>query len=219
MIELQPEKVGSGSCCVFTIIGLSMGLGFGLPLLFAGESFTQGAEQLAFGCIGGGVTLLLVFIFGGMALKARAKKKVFEQSHLMASGNQLRIGDTISLQYTHPFKRNWNVEQFSIGLVLQESVTYTRGTDTYTDTHDHEIDVVGQTLQTVGDGQGISQTAQFRVPYGNPPSFAANRNRLKWYIVVKIRFAKKNAYEQRYEIQVAPVVAPQSSQPTVFGVS
>ena len=190
------------TCCVtIPIIVGAGGVGFtageplailssiGFPLIFA----------VCFGGIG------VVFIVLGLRpIIAGAR---VSPPDIGISSTNLRSGDDFTLSYQQTFKGAADVTQFSIQLVLRESATYRRGTDTVTVTHDYLIQNFELAEKRFESGETLSQNLRWAIPRGAMHSFEANRNKLRWLIKVKVGMKGWPDYDDEFEIKVLPEMA------------
>jgi hypothetical protein len=110
----------------------------------------------------------------------------FGPSELALSDEPLRVGQAFTLRYRQKIHREVQFRRVVIQLVLRETATYRRGTDTYTVHHDHVID------EQVGEGRHLYandelvEERRMQIPRDGMHSFDAGHNKLTWIARVNV---------------------------------
>ncbi len=113
----------------------------------------------------------------------------------------LRPGETLELEWEcsgNPAR----ITTLAIALEGRESATYTRGTDTTTDTH-----VFARLPLVKLDDAGaiLSGRAKLVLPSDTVPTFIASRNKLQWFLIVRGTIPRWPDISDDYDITVLPV--------------
>jgi hypothetical protein len=118
------------------------------------------------------------------------------------SNDQLRVGEEFGLVYQQSFKSAVDVNRFAIQLVLHESATYRRGTNTYTATYDHVIQQLDLPARHFDAGEVFAQRQTLAIPPNAMHSFSAYRNRLSWLIRLHVSIPGWPDFKQDYPVTV-----------------
>jgi hypothetical protein len=137
-------------------------------------------------------------------LRSRIATMRIGQPELVISNTNLRIGEPFIVTHQQTFRSSGSLTGIRVSLVLRESATYRRGTDTVTDTHDNVIQTLEFPAQSFGSGQMFAQTYQLQVPARAMHTFEANRNKLRWYVKVHIGVSGWPDFDEEYEVKVLP---------------
>jgi hypothetical protein len=192
------------SCCVFVpILGTSL-----VPALISGEI---GPKLLNF-------DLIFPLCFGGVFLGVGALVTVFGLRPIIAatrvtkpdiqiSNTTLKSGEAFALSYQQGFKSAVDVTRLTVQLILRESATYRRGTDTVTVTHDHLIQNFELTDRHFESSESINQSFRWAIPRGAMHTFEASRNKLRWIIKVNVEMKGWPNYDDEFAVRVLPEVA------------
>jgi hypothetical protein len=116
----------------------------------------------------------------------------------------LRLGDAVSVSYDQTFNRVSDVQHINVDLVFRESATYTRGTDTTTDTHEKIIDTYESPGRLFQAGETFQQDYTFTIPADAMHTFLAEHNKLQWFIRLWINVTGWPDLREEFEIQVLP---------------
>ncbi|MBM4425099.1 MAG: hypothetical protein FJ030_17255 [Chloroflexi bacterium] len=158
------------------------------------------AFPLAFG--GCFVAVGLAFIIGGLRpiiAGARVSKP-----EVAVSNSTLRSGEEFTLDYQQMFKAGTDVERITIQLILRESATYRRGTDTVTVTHDHIVQSFETPARHFEGGETFNDRRRMIIPRGAMHTFEAYRNKLAWLVKVKVEIKGWPDFDEEYSIRVLP---------------
>lgn len=193
------------SCCVIVpIIAANVG---SLDKLRSPDGLRSLAGDLAFPVVFGGIFLgigLLVTAFGLGPLIAATR---LTKPDIQISKSDLRSGEEFALVYQQGFKSSVEVKRLAVQLILRESATYRRGTDTVTVTHDHLIQNFDLTERQFRSGESINQNMRWAIPRGAMHSFEASRNRLRWVIKVQVVMKGWPTYDEEFGLRVLPELA------------
>jgi hypothetical protein len=151
----------------------------------------------------------LPFILVGLILLGALSWRTFagirlESPSLTLSSSAVHVGETFSAMYDQRFKGGVDVQEIGVELVFRESATYTRGTDTHTDTHEVVLDAVKSPGRTFQPSETFHQTYRFTIPYSGMHSFDAFHNKLQWFIRVHVRVLNWPDLKDEYEFNVLP---------------
>ena len=116
------------------------------------------------------------------------------------------VGGSVRARYERPVRANVEIRRFAIQLVLRESATYRRGTNTYTVTHDAVIDTYEVPARRLVAGETIAEDRIFRIPRDGMHSFDAPRNKLVWLVRILIDTPNAPDVADDLVFVVAPVV-------------
>lgn len=188
------------SCCVGAGIAGPALINFDINNPF--NNFMEVAFPVVFiGCfIGVG---LIFLVAGVMPLIARTR---IEPPQVVISNSNLRSGEEFSLGYQQNFKSGVDVEKLVVQLLLRESATYRRGTDTVTVTHDHVLQNFEEPARHFDAGQQYVQNFRWAIPRGAMHSFQASRNRLYWIVKVKVDMKGWPDYDEEFGLTVLPEI-------------
>lgn len=194
------------SCCI--LVPIFAGNFASLAKLASGK-FDVGelVGDLAFPVLFGGIFIgvgLLVSLAGLRPIIAATR---VGKPDIQISSTNLRSGQPFSLSYTQPFKSTVDVRRLAVQLVLRESATYRRGTDTVTVKYDHLVQNLELPPQQYVSGQSISQNLQWAIPRGAMHTFEASRNKLRWLIKVTVEMNGWPTYEEEFALTVLPELA------------
>lgn len=170
---------------VFVVIGFTTDAG--IPFALCGLSFL-------------GIGLLIVSAGVRMMM---ASWKVADPD-LWISLPELRVGDKFKLTYRQKFKGRANVNHITLKLVLRESATYQRGTDTVTVTHDYDIKESHLPARHYNAGETISQELDLQIPPSSMHTFKSRHNELRWLLTVDVDIADWPDFERAYDVTVLP---------------
>lgn len=130
---------------------------------------------------------------------------------VLMSAVLLKRGDTLQVHYKQSFKRNAALQSLNFTLVLKESATYDQGTSTVTETHDQVMDQIADFDVHITSDAGIDRQLSFKVPEDAMHSFEAYRNKLEWYLRVKIDIPNFPDFHRNYKLKVLPEVTTDES--------
>jgi hypothetical protein len=194
------------TCAVFIpILGTSI-----LPQLLAGE-LKIGPNLLSFDLIFplcfGGVFIGLGALITLIGIRPIIAGTRVAKPDIQISNTNLRSGEEFALSYQQGFKASVEVKRLALQLVLRESATYRRGTDTVTVTHDHLIQNFELAERPFQSGETLTQNLRWAIPRGAIHSFEASRNRLRWLIKVKVEMKGWPDFDEEFGLTVIPEVA------------
>ena len=193
------------SCCVIVpIVAANVG---SLDKLKSPAGLSALAGDLAFPVLFGGLFLgigVLVTAFGLGPIIAATR---LTRPDIQISNTNLRSGEEFALVYQQGFKSTMDVKRLAVQLILRESATYRRGTDTVTVTHDHLIQNFDLSDRQFRSGESINQNLRWAIPRGAMHSFEASRNRLRWIIKVQVVMKGWPTYDEEFGLRVLPELA------------
>lgn len=147
---------------------------------------------------------MFTLILWAIVIVGMIKRMYYGAPDIAISKMQVGVGEVFSMAYRHEFKRNIPVNEYIFRLIMRESATYQRGTDTVTVTHDHKIDEFGYPPQTFARGHVIDDQWQVKIPPTGMHTFEARRNKIQWFIQIEIDGPGLLDIKREYEVKVAP---------------
>jgi hypothetical protein len=124
------------------------------------------------------------------------------------SNTMLGVGEEFSVTYRQAWKRATDVNRILFRLVLRESVRYSRGTETVTETHDNVVqrfEIPGRHFEA---GEAINDHVVLRIPETGMHTFLpSGDNRIQWFVQLSVEMAKWPDYVREYEVTVLPQMA------------
>jgi hypothetical protein len=117
------------------------------------------------------------------------------------------VGETFTVDYQQTFRVATQVQLMRLSLILRESATYQRGTDTVTVTHDHFVQTYDLPPRHMSAGEMFQDRRQFQIPPSGMHSFAANRNKLNWLIKVSVQIPGWPDFADEFSLTVPPELA------------
>lgn len=198
---MQPLKRSShsqslGSTITVTVIWL------GFSLLIFGIVAVSGGPTIALLCTG--FFVLIGLFLGLQAVRLMIANTKFAQPEIHIDKSEIRVGDTFRLTYSQLMKKDMEIKSCTLDLVLRESATYRRGTDTVTVTHDHLVESMSLPIMSFQAGQVFQHEQSYTIPMTAMHSFAANRNKLMWFFRIKIDTEGWADFERSYDLVVLP---------------
>lgn len=144
---------------------------------------------------------LAIMVFAGMTYYTRFKvgKPNFSLSHTEA-----RLGDEINFSFTHTFRSNVNINWIKTQLILRETATYQRGTDTTTVVENNIIDEREEAGFNYQGGQMLSNAYTFTIPEDGIHTLKVRRNALQWFIKFEADISSMPNFVEEFEILVLP---------------
>jgi hypothetical protein len=190
--QVNPLFVGLG----FLVVSLWLVVGGGFQLGPASPSMTA----VLFTAVGLGL-----IAWGLRPVVARMRVGAADVS---ISSTPLRVGEEFSVSHRQEWKRAADVNRVLFQLVLRETVRYTVGTETETDTHDNVVQQVESPARHFGPGEMINDRHTFRIPETGMHTFTpSGDNRIEWLVKVCIEMPRWPDFTQEYEITVLPELA------------
>jgi|SRR5579859_4272424 len=161
--------------------------------------------------IGGGIFALAFLVVGlvmvGIGVRVLLARARVSRPEVTLSNQSPRVGEVVGLSYRQTFRTGTDVQGIRFQLVLRETATYRRGTNTVTVRHNNVLQEYQLAGRHFASGEGFQDQRQFRVM--GMHSFAASHNKLDWMIHVQVDMAGWPAYEEDYPLQVpAELTAP-----------
>ena len=144
---------------------------------------------------------LALMVYAGMIYYTRFKvgKPEFALSH-----KEARLGDEISFSFTHTFRSNVNINWMKTQLILRETATYQRGTDTTTVIENNIIDEHEEPGFNFQGGQMLSKAYTFTIPEDSIHTLKVRRNALEWFIRFEADISSMPNFVEEFEILVLP---------------
>ena len=189
------ESRSSGQGVAFILAAIFTCISVVVPIV---SGFDFGAITFAF------FFLLFTLILWGVVILGVIKRRYYGAPDIAISKPQVGVGEEFAMSYHHEFKRNIPVKQYIFRLIMRESATYQRGTDTVTVTHDHKIDEFGYPPQTFPRGHVIQDQWNVKIPPTGMHTFSARRNKIQWFIQIEIDGPGPLDVKREYEVIVLP---------------
>lgn len=124
------------------------------------------------------------------------------------SNSRLRVGEEFSVSYRQTWKRAADVNRVTFQLVLCETVRYTRGTGTVTETHDEIVQAFESPGRHFRPGEMINEHHSFRIPENGMHTFTpSGDNRIEWFVKVSVEIAEWPDFTRKHELIVLPEMA------------
>lgn len=203
MYPLEEKKGMSTAVMVTVIASLSISI-FVMVAVFQAEASGGGPDMTIILSIFAGLIVLILAVWG---VYRWLQTRLVSKPEIAASTAQAKLGQTVTLSYKQRVKRDISVEKLSFKLILRESATYQRGTDTYTVTHDHVMDEFGYTERAFPAGHIIEDHWQVQVPRDGMHTFVADNNKIQWFLQIHVDV--KNTwpdFKRDYELPVMPAL-------------
>lgn len=151
-------------------------------------------------CVSPGVLAWVVLAVGLVILLVAAIGQLmpFTMPQMSLPVRPLRVGDPFVVTYRQRCKRTTDVTSIRLELVLRETVrceavmrvgfTNASGQETRidTETHDEIVQAYSVGGQRFIPGQMISETRAFQIPVDAMHTFAADHNRIEWYVIAHL---------------------------------
>lgn len=150
-----------------------------------------------------GFALLMWALF----LYPKVQEIAVTKPEIHISSTNVKVGEHIVLNYSQRFKRDVDVNGLKFQLILRETAIYRRGTDTVTVTHDNIINEFVLEGRTFNKDHVLTDQWDIEIPADGMHTFKASRNRLQWYIRIKLDIKGWIDFVRDYEITVVPMSA------------
>ena len=192
--ELQPEstaaaKAGLGGCLIV------FGSIFIMPIFFVLFGSDEGI---------GAVLFTIPFLLAGLAVASFGVYQILSiynpKPVITLDMPHVPLGETVSLEWRIDGAAS-RLQNLVLKLEGVESATYTRGTDTVTDTNTfYEI-----TIAETNDPNAMAWgSTSFFVPSNSMPSFAANNNKIVWKLSISGDVPKWPDMRDEFVLMVNP---------------
>ncbi len=188
-----------GCLIIFGLVWLAFTIPFLIIMLYAGPEIV--------GLLVGGLFVLvgLAFVLAGALIQfTRAR---IGRPQITLSEPVLRVGQTFTASYLHTFSRDVEIGDIRLQLVFRETATYQQGTDTRTVTHDHVISEHVAPGGSFRAGSLINQSYEFQIPPDGMHNLDVRRNRLQWYLIMKMSVPRLPDFVEEIELNVLPEMA------------
>jgi hypothetical protein len=155
---------------------------------------------LPFGIFG---LVLIGFGLRRMLVRVRADPPVVAVS----DGNP-HVGEAFLLTYQQSFRRATQLNKVRLALIMRESASYRRGTNTHTENYDHVITTYETMPRQMTAGETFVDRREFRIPRDGMHSFDANRNSIEWFVRVTVEMAGWPDSTEQYPLRVGAMLVP-----------
>lgn len=172
-----------------------------IPFLFLGfwgESFGV--------CIAGVFACVAVVILGLVLVHFYGKQRLakwLDTPQMTPSSWILRRGQSFEIEYRQRVKTQIEMVAMTATFVLRESATYTKGTDTVTVTHDHELGTFHAPGSLLVAGTELVQRLRFEVHPLAIHSFEGSNNKLRYFVQTDVELP---VWPRHYRDQIELVV-------------
>ena len=126
---------------------------------------------------------------------------------ILISKDELRVGESFSVQFAHTFANDITLEELKVQLVYRETATYQQGTNTRTVTYE---DVIEEYELPAGDyraGHMVAENYTMRIPPDGMHTLRVRRNQIQWFVRVKAGIPKLPDFVETFELTVIPELA------------
>ncbi|MFQ5577922.1 MAG: hypothetical protein ACE5G8_13140 [Anaerolineae bacterium] len=182
---------------------VAVGLIFiGLTICWDVVAITAGAPRyvilfsLPFVLVGLGIA-----VWGGLQMMAASRVGTPEVTF---SNQTPRVGERFSFNCRQTFSKQANIERILIQLLMRESATYRRGTNTYTVTHDQVIREFEHPGRGYNAGEMFFDEQTVQIPPDAMHTFEARRNKIIWLLTLKVEIAGWPDLTHEYPVTVLP---------------
>lgn len=142
---------------------------------------------------------------GVLWLVGQRLNRVVGPPEVTASSTQVHPGESLTVEYRQAARVAFEVEAVNVRLLLRETATYRRGTDTYTDTYDHIVQEMALPGALLQPGGAIHHKATITFPPTAMHTFSAPNNKLGWLITLEVLLSVwPNRLLHTYVITVLP---------------
>ena len=157
-------------------------------------------------CVGLPLGLVGLFMVGAAVRTMLARARMTPPVVAMSSSTP-RVGEIFTVDYQQTFRASTKVQLLRLSLILRESATYRRGTDTVTVTHDHYVQTYDLPSRQFSGGETMQERRQFQIPPQSMHSFAASRNKLNWCLKVLVQVPGWPDFDDEFSLTVQPAIA------------
>lgn len=146
----------------------------------------------------------------GLVIRPRLVGRHFSPPLASVEPAVATVGSTIRVRYEQAIRRDVEVRGFTMQLILRESATYRRGTNSYTVVHNGVVDSYEVPTRRLYAGDTIAEARTFRIPRDGMHSFNAPRNKLAWLVRIAIDTPNAPDVDEEVAFVVAPTVAAEA---------
>ncbi len=197
-VQLQASPAWTLVVVLLAAIGLSVGGAVWAYLVWSDEGlwvvwiFVVVLEAV-------GLVLLAVFFHQLLARRKVAPPEVF------VSVQPVYLGETFTVRVRQSFKGSCQLNRITLKLICREEATYRRGTSTYTDRRDvyEEAHTLAE-AQQMQPGDVLEEELQLKIPEDAMHTFAAQWNKILWYLHLHVDIAAWPDFKEDFHFQVAP---------------
>lgn len=157
----------------------------------------------------GGMLFISLFILVGIGLMIYAGMTYYTRFKVgkpdfVISHTEARLGEKIDFSFTHTLRSDVKINWMKTQLILRETATYQRGTDTTTVTHNNIIDEYEEPGFDYRGGQMFSKAYSFTLPEDGMHTLKVRRNALEWFIKFEADIPSLPNFVEEFEIIVHP---------------
>lgn len=157
----------------------------------------------------GGILFISLFILVGIGLMIYAGMTYYTRfkvgkPEFVLSHREARLGEKIDFSFTHTLRSDVKMNWMKTQLILRETATYQRGTDTTTVTHNNIIDEYEEPGFDFRGGQMLSKAYSFTIPEDGMHTLKVRRNALEWFIKFEADIPSLPNFVEEFEIIVHP---------------
>lgn len=139
---------------------------------------------------------IFAMLWLGNALVRGFMRRMVGEITLEASSFTIQRGHPLRVRLHQPGNPNRSLNSVTLQLVKHEWVEYSCGTDTCTDTHDVVVD-----SRDFKPKQGADYEVTFAVPADAMHTFHASKNRIQWFVTIRLDIPTWADYYERYEVR------------------
>lgn len=200
MEELRPDDEGLSQSVFGLIFFAIAGV---VTLVFLLSEGLRSVGTLIGGCL---AVVGLVIAEEGFRYAA-ASRRVGEPVISVAT-SRLPVGGQFVMGYEQTCKRAIQINRIVVQLILRETVQYSRGTDTTTDSHDDVLQEFVSQGRRLMAGEAFRSEYSLCIPENAMHTFAPSPdNRIEWFVKVSVDIADSPDLQREYEITVLPELA------------
>ncbi|MCZ7668861.1 MAG: hypothetical protein M5U34_17500 [Chloroflexi bacterium] len=117
---------------------------------------------------------------------------------------ELAVGETFDFSFHHTFKRPVTINWIKTQLILRETATYQRGTDTTTVTHNHIIEEYEEPGADFRSGHLLHKAYSLQIPADSIHTVKVRRNALQWLLKFEADISSLPNFVEEFELTVLP---------------
>jgi hypothetical protein len=182
----------------------------GFSLFWVTSAWMLGAPTLfvAFGVpfVLAGFAMLGWSVWTGL-VRTVAVGHYFGPPEISLSEEPLRVGQAFRLSLRQPVRREVQFRRVVIQTLLRETAIYRRGTDSRTVHFDHIAEEYVSEGRRLYANDELAEQPSMRIPSDAMHSFTASRNRLEWFVRVKVDLPNLPDVWEELKFEVLPRLA------------
>ena len=160
------------------------------------------------GTVIGGCLALVGLVIAEEGFRYAAASRRAGEPVISVETSRLPVGGRFVMAYEQTCKRAIQINHIVVQLILRETVSYNRGTDTTTDSHDHVLQELVSQGRHLTAGEAFRSEYSLHIPENAMHTFALSpNNQIEWFVKVSVDIADSADLEREYEITVLPELA------------